>query len=660
MALTKVSYSMIQGGGVCVLDYGAVGDGVADDTAAVQAAINTGKSVYFPSGTYKVTSALSFNQADVAYYGDGKNSSYLMLSGSGLKRLGQVTANRITFMDMGFYGDSGINRPSIDIGAIKLTNNASDVRFINCLFTAFVGKWGTNPNPAQESIGVYAVELDANGLGGFRFESCRFSGITNEVDLAQPAGLGGGFCGGIYLYQASAAAVVSPSRGEIINCEFVEIATLRPDGVPNSNINQTDADAIRTQVVGAGDDDKTYNVKIAGCRFYNVQKSAVKTSGTAGFVIEDNEVYSRRTDVDMQAAIRVQWTKSATVRNTFCRGRFYSLIVVVGKDIVVDGVYFLGRATTDYFSSTGAALLVSDTGFVESNLIFRNIYVNKCPVVFRQQAQPSGEVYANTNLLLENVLATLCAAIPSPDVALIDITKTKRVTIRNVQVDDRNTGNVRTTILLRDCAEVEISDCQLDCTRQAISVDRLSGLSPTPYDYKLSNINVWRGQHASDPNIEVVSFYTRTTPSTLNVDQVSVNGLYVSMLGTATPNNSTAFLLKNNRGVVSNVTCYVRYDGSNGDFNIGTDFVGCTDISISNINMLFESGISPSGSVTPAVAIESALRLKLDNVMSAFDGAYVLNSNRVVISDVTCATGQTPVVDLGGNTNVQTSNCVAF
>lgn len=660
MALTKVSYSMIQGGGVCVLDYGAVGDGVADDTAAVQAAINTGKAVYFPSGTYKVTSALSFNQADVAYYGDGKNSSYIMLSGSGLKRLGQVTANRITFTDMGFYGDSGANRPSIDIGAIKLTNNASDVRFINCLFTAFVGKWGTNPNPAQESIDVYAIELDANGLGGFRFESCRFSGITNEVDLAQPAGLGGGFCGGIYLYQASAAAVVSPSRGEIINCEFVEIATLRPDGVPNSNINQTDADAIRTQVVGAGDDDKTYNVKIAGCRFYNVQKSAVKTSGTAGLVIEDNEVYSLRTDVDMQAAIRVQWTKSATVRNTFCRGRFYSLIVVIGKDVVVDGVYFLGRATTDYFSSTGAALIVSDTGFVESNLIFRNIYVNKCPVVFRQQAQPSGEVYANTNLLLENVLATLCAAIPSPDVALIDITKTKRVTIRNVQVDDRNTGNVRTTILLRDCAEVEISDCQLDCTRQAISVDRLSGLSPTPYDYKLSNINVWRGQHASDPNIEVVSFYTRTTPSTLNVDQVSVNGLYVSMLGTATPNNSRAFLLKNNRGVVANVTCYVRYDGSNADFNIGTEFAGCTDISISNINMLFESGISPSGSVTPAVAIESALRLKLDNVMSASDGAYVLNSNRVVISDVTCATGQTPVVDLGGNTNVQTSNCVAF
>ena len=41
---------------VNVKDFGAVGDGVTDDTAAIQNAINTGKSVYFPSGIYKITS----------------------------------------------------------------------------------------------------------------------------------------------------------------------------------------------------------------------------------------------------------------------------------------------------------------------------------------------------------------------------------------------------------------------------------------------------------------------------------------------------------------------------------------------------------------------------------------------------------------------------
>lgn len=42
-----------------VKDYGAVGDGVTDDTAAIQAALDAGGDVYFPAGRYKVTSQLT-------------------------------------------------------------------------------------------------------------------------------------------------------------------------------------------------------------------------------------------------------------------------------------------------------------------------------------------------------------------------------------------------------------------------------------------------------------------------------------------------------------------------------------------------------------------------------------------------------------------------
>ena len=38
-----------------VKDYGAKGNGIADDTAAISAAISAGKSAYFPAGTYNVT-----------------------------------------------------------------------------------------------------------------------------------------------------------------------------------------------------------------------------------------------------------------------------------------------------------------------------------------------------------------------------------------------------------------------------------------------------------------------------------------------------------------------------------------------------------------------------------------------------------------------------
>ena len=64
MSLTKVSYSMINGAPINVLDYGATGNGTTDDTAAIQAAFNAantekGATVYFPSGDYLITSTLT-------------------------------------------------------------------------------------------------------------------------------------------------------------------------------------------------------------------------------------------------------------------------------------------------------------------------------------------------------------------------------------------------------------------------------------------------------------------------------------------------------------------------------------------------------------------------------------------------------------------------
>jgi len=45
--------------------YGAVGDGVTDDTAAIQTAINTSRRVYFPAGTYRSTTTLSLKTGSV-------------------------------------------------------------------------------------------------------------------------------------------------------------------------------------------------------------------------------------------------------------------------------------------------------------------------------------------------------------------------------------------------------------------------------------------------------------------------------------------------------------------------------------------------------------------------------------------------------------------
>lgn len=56
MALTKATFSMVEQGFANPLDYGAVGDGNANDTVAVTAAIATGLDVYAPLGyTFAIT-----------------------------------------------------------------------------------------------------------------------------------------------------------------------------------------------------------------------------------------------------------------------------------------------------------------------------------------------------------------------------------------------------------------------------------------------------------------------------------------------------------------------------------------------------------------------------------------------------------------------------
>jgi hypothetical protein len=79
---------------VSVKDFGAVGDGVADDTAAIQAAITAGagKSVFFPSGKYKITATLNITLSSTVLIGDSAGTGTNGQSGSSIINYGSGDA----------------------------------------------------------------------------------------------------------------------------------------------------------------------------------------------------------------------------------------------------------------------------------------------------------------------------------------------------------------------------------------------------------------------------------------------------------------------------------------------------------------------------------------------------------------------------------------
>lgn len=99
MALTKVSYSMIQGASVNVLDYGAVGDGITNDTAAINAALNaiktTGGTVFLPKGIYYVPNGINF------YNTVSDSANTFRIIGQGAKESIIKTQNALVSLDLG-------------------------------------------------------------------------------------------------------------------------------------------------------------------------------------------------------------------------------------------------------------------------------------------------------------------------------------------------------------------------------------------------------------------------------------------------------------------------------------------------------------------------------------------------------------------------------
>lgn len=127
---------------ISVKDFGAVGDGSANDAPAFQAAINAvgyGGSLYIPEGTYKFNSvvnvpAFSGLQANINFIGAGGNTT--ITPGATVDSLFYVTGANVTFTGIAFS-----NASSYATSGLKIIDDSGDAAFSalvqDCFFIGF-------------------------------------------------------------------------------------------------------------------------------------------------------------------------------------------------------------------------------------------------------------------------------------------------------------------------------------------------------------------------------------------------------------------------------------------------------------------------------------------------------------------------------------------
>jgi len=142
---------------VSVKDFGAQGDGVTDDTAAIQAALDSGElNIHIPAGTYKITSGanaygIRITTANTMVSGDGLENTVLVYTSSAANQPGLLVQANGVFLD-GLTVDGSAN--ATDAGTFAAANcvdiaieDCNDCQVSNC---GVIG-------------GHYGIHLDNNG-----------------------------------------------------------------------------------------------------------------------------------------------------------------------------------------------------------------------------------------------------------------------------------------------------------------------------------------------------------------------------------------------------------------------------------------------------------------------------------------------------------------
>jgi len=233
---------------VNVKDFGATGNGVTDDTAAINRAITqiyyaphlndtrVRRTLYFPAGTYNVSGTVLLIPPYARLVGDGIESTVIQQTDGTQPCLMQVTDS--LYQTGASLGQNSATLPGyVTIEEMSLANtNDKDIIILDSVmhFTFFSVEFlGSLSNPTTAGSQAYAgvkVKSFARTSENVNFWSCNFKNTRYAV-LSDDAGADVKFngCSFVGLYKGmklgqNSTPTTMPSNYKIINCVFYSIA----------------------------------------------------------------------------------------------------------------------------------------------------------------------------------------------------------------------------------------------------------------------------------------------------------------------------------------------------------------------------------------------------------------------------------------------------
>ncbi len=171
---------------VSVLAYGATGDGTTDDTEAIQAAVNSGNTIYFPSGNYRISKPILIT--DVRFWNIyGQDACFIYTGDDYAFRINAAENCSIAIGEIIAKNGGGI---AFYADNVRRWNQYVNLTFsyiecaTDCIYIEVSAGW-CNENTvyggrfAGGENGVRVNYLGRDIINGWKFYNCGIEGVKN-------------------------------------------------------------------------------------------------------------------------------------------------------------------------------------------------------------------------------------------------------------------------------------------------------------------------------------------------------------------------------------------------------------------------------------------------------------------------------------------------